>query len=292
LEGGDREIVTVNPRANVDHSVVRDFGREWERFDQGDLSDDERTSLFEAYFALFPWHSLRQGAVGFDAGCGTGRWALLAAPRVGHLHCIDPSSAIVVAARNLRHLPNCSFHRASVEDMPLADGSMEFGYSLGVLHHVPDTAQAIASCVRKLRPGAPFLVYLYYAFDNRPLWFRALWRLSDIIRIFVSRLPHGLKVLFSETAACIVYWPLARTARWLECRGVSVHSFPLGAYRHRSLYTMRTDALDRFGTRLERRFTRGEIAGMLESAGLKNVTVGTNAPFWCAVGYKAATSCE
>jgi ubiquinone/menaquinone biosynthesis C-methylase UbiE len=282
----------ANRRANVNDAVVRDFGREWERFDQVDLSHDERSSLFEAYFALFPWDTLRPDAVGFDAGCGTGRWALLAAPRVGHLHCIDPSSAITVAARNLAHLPNCSFHRAAVEDMPLADASMEFGYSLGVLHHVPDTAQAIRSCVRKLKPGAPFLVYLYYAFDNQPLWFRALWRLSDGVRTVVSRLPHGLKVLFSETTACVVYWPLARTARWLERRAFAVHSFPLSAYRDRSFYTMRTDALDRFGTRLERRFTRQQIVSMMEGAGLRNVKVGANAPFWCAVGYKAAKACE
>ena len=32
-------------------------------------------------------------------GCGSGRWASLVAPRVGHLNCIDPSSAIDVAKR-------------------------------------------------------------------------------------------------------------------------------------------------------------------------------------------------
>jgi len=292
MEEGDRESVTRNRPPNVDRDVVRDFGRQWDRFDQVDLSPDERSSIFEAYFALFPWRMLREDAVGFDAGCGTGRWALLAAPRVGHLHCIDPSDAIVVAARNLRHLPNCSFHRAALDDMPLADGSMDFGYSLGVLHHVPDTAQAIASCVRKLKPGAPFLAYLYYAFDNQPWWFRVLWHLSDAVRRVVSRLPHALKVLFSETAALMVYWPLARAARWLERRGVDVRSFPLSAYRNRSLYTMRTDALDRFGTRLERRFSRRQIAEMMERAGLKDVKVGTNAPFWCAVGYRAAAACN
>lgn len=280
--------MTTGP-ANVDREVVRDFGREWERFDQSELSREERAALFNEYFAIFPWAAIPDDAVGFDAGCGTGRWALLIAPRVGHVHCVDPSKAISVAAKNLAQVPNCSMHRATVDDMPFADGSMDFGYSLGVLHHVPDTARAIAACAKKLKPGAPFLVYLYYAFDNRPIWFRALWRLSDVLRITISRLPLPLKLLFSEAAACAVYWPLARTARWLERAGVDVRNFPLSAYRNRSFYTMRTDALDRFGTRLERRFTRQQIAGMMELAGLERIEIGTTQPFWCALGYKSDT---
>ena len=39
-------------------------------------------------------------AEGFDMGCGTGRWAKFVAPKVGKLHCIDPSNAIVVAKKN------------------------------------------------------------------------------------------------------------------------------------------------------------------------------------------------
>ena len=46
--------------------------------------------------------------------------------------------------------------------MPIKDNSMDFGFSLGVLHHLPDPFEGIKSCVTKLKPGAPFLVYLYY----------------------------------------------------------------------------------------------------------------------------------
>jgi len=72
----------------------------------------------------------------------------------------------------------------------------------------------------------------------------------------------------------------------LERFGVTVSNFPLSFYRHRSLYTMRTDALDRFGTRLERRFTRKEVQNMMERAGLERVAVSPTEPFWCAVGYR------
>src|SRR5512135_1589691 len=100
--------------------------------------------------------------------------------------------------------------------MPLADGSMDFGYSLGVLHHLPEPAAGLAACVAKLKPGAPMLIYVYYAFDNRPAWFRLLWRASDALRRAVSRAPFRVKSLLAELFAATVYWPLARGAAVAE----------------------------------------------------------------------------
>lgn len=272
---------------NVDPRTVDGFGDEWTRFDQSGVSEDELRRTFDQYFALFPWDELPREAIGFDLGCGSGRWARLVAPRVGRLHCIDASAAALeVAKRNLRDEPNCTFHHASVDAMPLVDGSMDFGYSLGVLHHVPDTQLGISQAVTKLKPNAPLLVYLYYAFDNKPEWFRRLWRISDLGRLAVSRMPHALRYAASQAVAASVYYPLARTAALLERRGMDVSSLPLSAYRHASFYTMRTDALDRFGTRLEQRFTRTQIRDMLNAAGLERVVVGDRFPFWCAIGFK------
>jgi hypothetical protein len=164
---------------------------------------------------------------------------------------------------------------------------MDFGYSLGVLHHMPDTAAAIASCARKLKRGAPLLLYLYYAFDNRPRWFRLAWQVSDVGRRVISRMPHGLRFATSQVLAASVYWPLARSARVLERLGVPVENVPLSIYRNRSFYGMQTDALDRFGTRLEQRFTRDEIRSMMEAAGLEKITFSEGMPHWCAIGQKA-----
>ena len=272
--------------SNLDPVVVEGFGQEWSRFDQSEVSQDELQALFEAYFSVFPWANLPPGAIGFDLGCGSGRWARFVAPRVGRLHCIDPSpAALQIARRNLKEFSNCDFHCASVEAIPLTDSSADFGYSLGVLHHIPDTQKGIADCVRKLKPGAPLLVYLYYAFDNRPWWFRAIWRTSNRLRSLVSKLPFPLKSLICEVIAVLVYWPLARTAWLLEKLGANVDSFPLSAYRRRSLYLMRNDALDRFGTRLERRFTRHQIREMMHTAALERISFG-GSPYWCAVGYR------
>jgi ubiquinone/menaquinone biosynthesis C-methylase UbiE len=271
---------------NVDPKTVAGFGDEWTRFDHSTHDEAELRVVFDQYFEIFPWRLLPEGAVGFDLGCGTGRWARFVAPRVGKLHCVDASeAALAVAEKNLRDLGNCEFHAASVDAMPLPDASMDFGYSLGVLHHVPDTRAGIQSCVAKLKPGAPFLVYLYYAFDNRPAWFRVLWRASDPIRRVVASTPHAIRHWICSGIALLVYLPLARLARVCERLGFDVSAMPLSAYRERSFYVMRTDALDRFGTRLEQRFTADQIREMLQAAGLERIEF-SRSVFWCAVGLK------
>ncbi len=269
---------------NIDSKTVIGFGDEWSRFDQSHLSNEESSKIFNEYFSIFPWNELPSGAEGFDMGCGSGRWARLVAPRVALLHCIDPSEAIEVAWKNLVEQKNIQFHQGTVDEPSILPNSQDFGYSLGVLHHVPDTASAIRSCVELLKPGAPLLLYLYYAFDNRPWWFRLIWNMSDYLRKIIIRLPAGLKNFVTDVIAFLIYWPLAKISLLVERIGSEVSSLPLSYYRHHSFYTMRTDARDRFGTPLEQRFTRQQIDEMMQEAGLIDIQFSDKAPFWCAVG--------
>jgi SAM-dependent methyltransferase len=274
---------------NIDIKTVDGFGDEWERFDQADLDPEEQKAIFENYFPIFPWNLLSTKSIGFDMGCGSGRWAKLVSDRVGILHCIDPSSALLVAKYNLQDQKNCIFHSGRVGDSVLPEGSMDFGYSLGVLHHVPNTLAGISDCVKMLKPGAPFLLYLYYAFDNKPLWFKGLWRCSDLIRLVISKLPHILRFWVSQLIALLVYYPLARAALFAEKMRFTkgfIELMPLAVYRNLSFYTMRTDSLDRFGTRLEQRFTKLKISQMMKAAGLYNIQFSEITPYWCAIGYK------
>ena len=130
------------------------------------------------------------------------------------------------------------------------------------------------------------LIYIYYALDSKPQWYRAVWRASDVMRSGISRMPFRLKSILTEAIAAFVYWPLARAALLLEKAGRDVTDWPLSAYRRLSFYNMRTDALDRFGTRLEHRMSRAEILAMMQQAGLRDISFSDAAPYWCAVGCK------
>jgi SAM-dependent methyltransferase len=270
---------------NSEPSTIEHFGVEWTRFDQRKLSGSELRCLFESYFEPFPWDKLPIQAEGFDMGCGTGRWAAFVAPRVGRLHCIDASpAALAVARRNLHSLPNCRFHCSSFEDLPLSPESMDFGYCLGVLHHVPYPKAALLACVSKLKPGAPFLVYIYYALENRPAWYRGTWRAANAIRQCLCHLPTVPRNAFCDCIAALVYYPLARLSLAADRLGFPVHNIPLSAYRRRSFYVMRNDALDRFGTPVERRMSAAEITDLMRTSGLTNIRISSGAPYWRAIG--------
>ena len=131
--------------------------------------------------------------------------------------------------------------------------------ALGVLHHVPDTAAAIRSCAELLKPSAPLLLYLYYATGNRPRWLPPPAAPPQAARHRPDR-PHRL---------------LAPLPPRIPCRS-----------RHCSLYTLRTDARDRFGTPLEQRFSRAQIRAMCSAAGLVDLRFSPRAPYWCVVGTK------
>jgi hypothetical protein len=66
--------------------------------------------------------------------------------------------------------------------------------------------------------------------------------------------------------------------------GREVVDYPLSIYRDRGFYVMRTDALDRFGTRLEHRFSRADIEQMMTATGLEHIVFSEHPPFWVACG--------
>ena len=273
---------------NIDNQVVNDFGDEWTFFDQSRLNHEESDCIFRKYFSLVQLEErVSLGRVA-DLGCGSGRWALHMSHYCDELIAIDPSNSVEVARKILRDCENVEVIKSSIDELELPDNSFDFAYSLGVLHHVPDTAQGIASCVKKVKSGGKFLVYLYYAFDNKPWWFRSIWKSSELARSLISISPFVVKVILTFIIASLIYLPLSRISLLLSKLGLNVENIPLSAYKDNSFFTMRTDALDRFGTKLEQRFTKAEIKKMMESAGLVNVKFreGLGAPYWVAIGTK------
>src|SRR4051794_13467178 len=73
---------------NIDPDVAAGFGHEWSTFRQSEseFSPADREAIFQRYFHVFPWDELPPNPVGIDVGCGSGRWSVMVAPKVGHLH--------------------------------------------------------------------------------------------------------------------------------------------------------------------------------------------------------------
>ena len=109
----------------------------------------------------------------------------------------------------------------------------------------------------------------------------------------ISRLPYGLRYFFSPVIAIFAYIPFTKIAYLLEKLELNVSNILLSIYRHMNFYSMRTDALDRFGTRLEQRFIKEQIQKMMKTGGLEDIIFSHNVPYWCVVGtHKAMMSVD
>jgi SAM-dependent methyltransferase len=76
----------------------------------------------------------------------------------------------------LRDLPFEDLRQGSVLDLPFADGSFGMVFSHGVLHHVPEIAQAQREIHRVLRPDGELVIMLY-----------ARWSLNYLLSIGLFR---------------------------------------------------------------------------------------------------------
>ena len=271
---------------NIDIETVEAFGEEWSKFNQ--FSETEIEQLAKThYFDIVPLEYIQNKKL-LDVGCGTGRWTKYVAKYAATVDAIDPSKAIVVAAELLKDCTNIRLSRTSVNNLPFENESFDFVFSLGVLHHIPDTASAMQQSVNKLKKGGFFLVYLYYNLENRNSFFKWLFSLSNNIRKQICKLPPAAKNFICDIIAVFIYLPFVFVGTFIKFIGAKefAKKIPLHFYLGKTYNVIRNDARDRFGTPLEQRFTKDEIRQMMQNCGLTEIVFSENEPYWHAIGEK------
>jgi SAM-dependent methyltransferase len=271
---------------DLEKNVIKDFGEEWKFFSHKFPDEKIQKNNFNQYFCNFPFKILNKKSIGFDAGCGTGRWANYILKKGFKLNCIEPSEAIKIAKKNLKKFKKVKFINKTILDCKLQNNSQDFGYCLGVLHHTNNVKKNLIKCNNILKKDAPFLLYLYYNFENKGKLFKFIWKVSDIIRRLISKLPFVPKKFFCFMIAIIIYLPLAKLSFLLEKININNQNIPLNYYKDKNFYIIYNDALDRFGTKLEKRFSKREIKDLLTKTGFKEIKFNKTMPFWTVISYK------
>jgi len=263
--------------------VISGFDDEWGRF--RDVGTADQSQVFDLYFDLVPATCFAPGLIVLDAGSGAGRWAYEVSKRGPRVIAIDLGQSIEVTRANTSP-ERVACVQADLGALPLAADAVDWAYSLGVLHHTNAAELGLTNIAHSVRPGGLVLLYLYYALDQRGLVFRGVFQAVDLARRMISRQPRAAARAIATVIAASVYWPLARGGAILERAGAPglAAKLPLSFYRHLSFATMRNDSLDRFGTRLERRYTRAQMQELMLRAGLVDVRISDAPPYWHGVG--------
>jgi ubiquinone/menaquinone biosynthesis C-methylase UbiE len=106
-----------------------------------------------------------QGGTVLDAGCGSGRLAVLIARRRPDLHVqgIDLEAGMIEVAARRAEQENLAarvhFTVADLADLPLPDESVDLIVSTASMHHWADVGAVVASLDRVLRPGGTMWIY-------------------------------------------------------------------------------------------------------------------------------------
>ncbi|MBF0142938.1 MAG: class I SAM-dependent methyltransferase, partial [Magnetococcales bacterium] len=84
----------------------------------------------------------------------------------------EARSAAASVADRLRVIPE--FFQENAESLSFADGSFDCVYSMGVLHHTPETGKAVNEVLRVLEPGGLACIILYRRWSPKLLVAHAL----------------------------------------------------------------------------------------------------------------------
>lgn len=233
-----------------------------------------------------PAHEL--SGVVLDAGCGEGiDTAHFAADGASRVIGVELSSeGAAQAARRTAGYRTATIVQGDLEHLPLRDGACALVYSYGVLHHLPHPEQGFQELARVLRPGGRLVVYVYEDFSTHTMFARSLLRVVSWCRRLTVAMPARLLFSLCTAASPLVFAGFALPSRVLVRYPVTR---PLGQripFRHaESPMSLAGDLYDRFAAPIERRYSRVEVAGWFERAGLQEIGVVSHRG-WLGYGVK------
>jgi ubiquinone/menaquinone biosynthesis C-methylase UbiE len=281
----------MDSNENIDSQVISDFGDEWAAYNYQKTELSKELKLqFELYSNMLNFEEFNPlESVAADFGAGTGRWAEFVLDNFKKVHLVEPSQgAFEVLTKKFKSKSHVSLENSTISDSAIPKNSLDFAMSLGVLHHISNTERALEDINSKLKSKGLFLGYLYYKVEDKPFLYRVIFSIANYFRTRISNLPFKIKKRISNLIAFFIYLPFARLSKVLSKLKINNSNIPLHQYANLNFYMMKNDALDRFGTRLEKRFNQKEIKKLLSDAGFdsNSIIFSESEPFWTFIARK------
>jgi len=248
----------------VAERTIADFGQQWTAYRDNSGYYGSLELLRDMFGPLLSPEDLAGRRV-LEIGSGTGRIAaMLLAAGVAHVTAVEPSPAFDVLRENLQpHADRVTFLRLTGDAVP-PGADVDFVFSIGVLHHIPDPDPVVRAAYAALRPGGRLGIWLYGR-EGNGFYLSLLTPLRAVTR----RLPHAL------LAALVRVIDLPLVAYVGLCR---VLPLPLGGYMREVVSRLdpakrRLTVYDQLNPAYAKYYTRDEATSLVTRAGFKDVNV-------------------
>lgn len=161
-------IIRGIPRFVADEGYSDNFGYQWNRWARVQFEDQNvggamqghTTRMFKT-ITQFSAEKLK-GKTVLDMGCGPGRFTDVALSMGASVIALDYSSAIDAAQANfVGKAADVLFVQGDALRLPLKDNSVDYSFSIGVLHHTPSPASGVRESHRVTREGGQFAISVY-----------------------------------------------------------------------------------------------------------------------------------
>jgi SAM-dependent methyltransferase len=192
-------------------ATAANFGWQWQHFTQ---EDQKYSDQFLGWIAPVAPEFFKDKIV-LEGGCGKGRHTqLVAAWGAREIIGVDLSDAVETAFAATRHLDNAHIIQADIYQLPIRK-QIDYAFSVGVLHHLPDAHRGFLSLASRVKPGGHLSAWVYGAENNEwitrwvsPTREHLTSRINPRALLQLSKLPTALVYLATK----LVYRPLNRVA--------------------------------------------------------------------------------
>jgi SAM-dependent methyltransferase len=145
------------------------FSDKWRRFKNYGLEPEHQKFLYGWYCKKFGFDTVDEirafykskGRV-LEVGPGSGfNTKFIAEHCDGEVFALDVSEAADTTFGNTKQLENCTVVKADLMLAPFPRNHFDFIIADGVLHHTPNTRDAVRALYEMVRPGGQFFFYVY-----------------------------------------------------------------------------------------------------------------------------------
>ena len=281
-------LPTARPRNIDSHPPGEDlrrtresFGYQWTAFSA--MVIDFRENFLEYIHPVQP--AFFPGKRGLDVGCGFGRHIVNAAQFGAEMVGVDISAAIDVTHKNTHNLPNVHLVQADVYRMPFRQGTFDFAYSIGVLHHLPDPEAGFKQLVSVVKSKGAVFIWVYS--KKR----RLVNAMLETARALTTRLSPRFQMALSWAAAAVDWAGFVvpyRLMSKLPGLGSVVQRFSvprLKVYGNYPFQVAWADWFDRLAAPIRFYYNENDLNGWLRRSRLSRTLVSPTGLFgWRAYG--------